>query len=380
MSYPGSATLPGLPYRELALVALVAATTTFLSAGVIRETLGKWFKPHQPRERDMHTSPTPRFGGIAIWLAITLATGLAMAMPALKSNFDYSNSLPCMLIAATTMALTGAIDDAIGLSSLVKLVAQIFTGLILALGGITWDVIYLPGGIYTIDPMFSGFLTIVVTVALVNAANLIDGLDGLLAGISIIAGIGLGTLALVHVNNSYGLTSFYPPAIIAALLVGACLGFLPHNFYPARMFLGDAGSMQLGVLLAALSIQLGGQTGPAVYAGEQNVVVILAPLLVILSVVLVPVLDMALAIIRRIRSGAGLFSADKLHIHHRIVSYGVSHRDAVIFIYLWCMAVTAPALTLTIFPDPVVALATILFGALIVSIAAVLIWRKKGLP
>lgn len=377
MTGPGGASLPGLPYRELALVALTASVIAFLATGVVREIIGKWISPPPPRERDMHSTPIPRVGGIAIWISILAGLCMAASMPALKNSFIYSEALTFTLLATTLIVVTGAIDDAVGLSASVKLVAQILSGLILVAGGVTWDAVYLPGRVYILDPNLSATLTVAVTVACINAANLIDGLDGLLAGIALISGAGLGILALVHIKNSHGLVSFYPAAILSALTVGACIGFLPHNFHPAKIFLGDAGSMQLGVLLASVTIQLSGQSGPAVYAGAQDAIVILAPFAVVFAVMLVPMADMVLAIARRARSRSGIFVADRLHIHHRIVSAGISHRNAVLCIYAFCTVLTALSLAVMIIPDATMAIAAICVVLLTVFALGVLVWRKS---
>ena len=212
-------------------------------------------------------------------------------------------------------------------------------------------------------------LTVLFTVVLVNAMNFVDGLDGLAAGIGMIGALAVGTFAISLILQYGNDPSYYSPALIAAVLGGACVGFLPHNFNPARIFMGDSGSMLIGVLLAAATTSASGKI-PVVVDSPRYYLASLAPLIVLAAVLFVPVLDLAMAVVRRTRAGMSPFSPDKMHLHHRLLEIGHSQRRAVLLIYLWAGVLAFGAVALTFITDAVVVLWTVGFGLLLAALAS----------
>jgi UDP-GlcNAc:undecaprenyl-phosphate GlcNAc-1-phosphate transferase len=214
-------------------------------------------------------------------------------------------------------------------------------------------VLYIPiGGVGTIvlDQVTSILLTLALTVSIVNAMNFVDGLDGLAAGLGLITALAICLFSMGLLRDHGGDVLFYPPAIISVVLAGACLGFLPHNFHPARIFMGDSGSMLIGLMLAAASTTAAGPISQNAY-GARDVFALLSPFLLVVAVMFVPMLDLLLAVIRRTRAGRSAFSPDKMHLHHRLLEIGHSHRRVVLLIYLW-VGIVAFGMASTIFVDP----------------------------
>ena len=221
--------------------------------------------------------------------------------------------------------------------------------------------------------MSSILLTLALTVAIVNAMNFVDGLDGLAAGLGLITASAICIFSIGLLRDHGGDVLFYPPAVISVVLAGACLGFLPHNFHPAKIFMGDSGSMLIGLMLAAASTTAAGPISQTAY-GARDVFALLSPFLLVVAVMFVPALDMLLAIVRRTRAGRSPFSPDKMHLHHRLLQIGHSHRRVVLLIYLW-VGIVAFGAASTIFFDPrytgAVMLAAILVAIVVTLIPAV---------
>jgi UDP-GlcNAc:undecaprenyl-phosphate GlcNAc-1-phosphate transferase len=189
---------------------------------------------------------------------------------------------------------------------------------------------------------------VLLVVTMVNAMNFVDGLDGLAAGIGLISASAMLAFSLNLLKLSGGDVNNYAPALIAATLAGACLGFLPHNFQPAKIFMGDSGSMLIGLMLAASSTSASGRVANN-GTGFTQTIALLAPLLVVAAVLFVPLLDLLLAVFRRTRKGLSPFHADKMHLHHRLLEIGHSQRRAVLLIYLWAAVLAFGAVALTLF-------------------------------
>jgi UDP-GlcNAc:undecaprenyl-phosphate GlcNAc-1-phosphate transferase len=343
----------GVPVRELTLVGLTAAAVTYFATGVVRVLATRLGALAYPRARDVHLSPTPRMGGLAMYLGVVVAVFLASQLPALTRGFVYSSGMPAVVIAGGLVMAIGLIDDRFGLDALTKFAGQITAASVLVTMGVAWSVLYIPfGGIGTIvlDQVSSILLTLALTVAVVNAMNFVDGLDGLAAGLGLITAMAICIFSVGLLRDHGGDVLFYPPAVISVVLAGACLGFLPHNFHPARIFMGDSGSMLIGLMLAAASTTAAGPISQSAY-GARDVFALLSPFLLVVAVVFVPALDMLLAIVRRTRAGRSPFSPDKMHLHHRLLQIGHSHRRAVLLIYLWVGLVALGAAS-TIFFDP----------------------------
>jgi len=343
----------GVPLRELALVGLTAAIITYLATGWVRVLATRWGALAYPRDRDVHSQPTPRMGGLAMYVGVVFAVLLASQLPALTRGFVYSSGLPAVVVAGGLIMVVGVIDDRWGLDALTKFAGQITAASVMVTMGVAWSVLYIPiGGVGTIvlDQVASIMLTLALTVAIVNAMNFVDGLDGLAAGLGLITASAICIFSVGLLRDHGGDVLFYPPAVISVVLAGACLGFLPHNFHKARIFMGDSGSMLIGLMLAAASTTAAGPISQTAY-GARDVFALLSPFLLVVAVMFVPALDMLLAIIRRTRAGLSPFSPDKMHLHHRLLEIGHSHRRVVLLIYVW-VGIVALGAASTIFFDP----------------------------
>ncbi|GAA4417191.1 MraY family glycosyltransferase [Actinokineospora soli] len=370
----------GLPVREYLLVALVTAVITFLSTGLVRVFAIRIGAVAYPRSRDVHVVPIPRMGGLAMYLGVCGGMLLAHQLPVLRRAFSFTLDPVAVLIGGGIIVLLGMLDDRFELDSLTKLAGQTTCAGILVLFGISWYVFWVPwggeeGSVLVLDQNQGGMLTILLAVTLVNAMNFVDGLDGLAAGIGMIAAAATLAFSLHLLSQSGGDVNNYPPALIAATLAGACLGFLPHNFQPARIFMGDTGSMLIGLMLAAASTSASGRANPSLW-GATETVAVLSPLLIVAAVLFVPILDLLMAIVRRTRRGESPFSPDKMHLHHRLLAFGHSQRRAVLLIYLWVGVIAFGAVAVTMFDPLGVTLG--LAGAVVVAAAVSFLPSVRG--
>ncbi|MFC7449509.1 glycosyltransferase family 4 protein [Rhodococcus daqingensis] len=327
----------GVPIRELLLVLFTAAVITFLATGAVRLLALKFGAVAIPRDRDVHVEPTPRLGGVGMYVGFVAALLFAQQLPALARGFDYNTKdIPAALVAGGVIVLVGIIDDRWGLDALTKFVGQVTAAGVLVVMGVSWFVLYLPfnGTTLVLDQLQSGLVTVLIAVVMINAMNFVDGLDGLAAGLGLIAALAICVFSVGLLHEQGGDVSAYPPAMLAAALAGACLGFLPHNFQPARIFMGDSGSMLIGLMLAAISTSASGRIPLSAY-GTKDILGLLSPLLLVGAVMFIPILDLLLAVVRRTRAGRSPFSPDKMHLHHRLLQIGHSHRRVVLLIYLW---------------------------------------------
>ncbi len=384
----------GVPLRELALVGLAAAVITSFATGPVRVLAIRIGAVAVPRDRDEHVTPVPRMGGLAMYLGVVAGVFLASELPALTRGFVYSTGMPAVLVAGGVIMLIGLIDDRWGLDALTKFAGQITAASVLVTMGVAWSVLYIPiGGVGTLvlDQTASILLTLALTVSIVNAMNFVDGLDGLAAGLGLITALAICAFSVGLLRDHGGDVLFYPPAVISVVLAGACLGFLPHNFHRAKIFMGDSGSMLIGLMLAAASTTAAGPISQNAY-GARDVFALLSPFLLVVAVMAVPALDMLLAIVRRTRAGRSPFSPDKMHLHHRLLQIGHSHRKVVLLIYLW-VGIIAFGAASTIFVPPRYT-GAVMLAAIVVAVVVTLVpllrrggdddeqpydWRTQGL-
>jgi UDP-GlcNAc:undecaprenyl-phosphate GlcNAc-1-phosphate transferase len=351
--------------REYVVVLLTAAVVTFLATPVVRVAAIRMRMMAAVRDRDVHVIPTPRGGGVAMYLGVVAAVLVAARLPALQRTFDDSQTVG-VLIAGGLICLLGVLDDRFSLDALTKLTGQIAAAGVMVLLGVQLLYLFLPVadiGTLILGPSVGVPATILLTVLTVNALNFIDGLDGLAAGVSAIA-----ALAFFAYSYHLGLVGYddvaSAPALITAVLAGACLGFLPHNFSPARIFMGDSGSMMVGLMLSAAAVSATGQADPQTFDSAASLLPLALPLLVPIAVLFIPVADLVMAVIRRTRRGQSPFSPDKMHLHHRLLSIGHSHRRAVLIMYFWAALLSFGAVALSITGGTVEVLVVI--GALLV--------------
>lgn len=368
----------GLPIREYVLVGLTTAALTFLLTGLVRRFAGKVGAIAKPRARDVHAVPIPRMGGLAMYLSVVAGMGLAHQLPVLRRAFEYSLDPLGVLIGGGVIVVLGALDDRFELDSWTKLAGQVMCAGVLVLFGVQWNSFWVPWGgqggslgtVLVLDKNQGGLLAVLLVVALVNAMNFVDGLDGLAGGLGLISAVATCTFSLGLLASSGGDVTTYPPALIAATLAGACLGFLPHNFQPAKIFMGDSGSMMIGLMLAAASTSASGRIDYRM-VDATDTLALLSPLLVLAAVLFVPMLDLLLAVIRRTRRRESWSAPDKMHLHHRLLEIGHSQRRAVLLIYLWAGVLAFGAVSVTLFDTRVVfwtVLAGLLFAAIVSAV------------
>jgi UDP-GlcNAc:undecaprenyl-phosphate GlcNAc-1-phosphate transferase len=375
-----------LPIREFLLAGLTATVVTFLLVGPVRLLALRLGAVAWPRKRDVHVTPIPRWGGLAMLGGVLAGVGMAYQLPALRLAFDNNASeVIGVLGAALLLAAVGALDDRYDLDALTKFAGQTTAAGILVIFGVQWTVFFVPwggadsgesGSLLVLGQEQGVLLTVLLTVALVNAMNFVDGLDGLAAGVGMIAAAAVGLFAIGLVGRVGNDPSVYSPALIAAVLAGACLGFLPHNFNPARIFMGDSGSMLIGLLLAAATTSASGKIS-IIGADAKDVLALFAPLIVLAAVVFVPLLDLLMAVVRRTRKGLSPFSPDKMHLHHRLLEIGHSQRRAVLLIYLWAGVLAFGAVALALIDDPFIVLWAVGIG-LVVAVLASAIPRVRA--
>ena len=378
----------GLPIREYLMVTVVAAAVTFILTGPVRSLAIRIGAVAWPRSRDVHVKPTPRLGGLAMLGGVLAGLLVAFQLPALRLAFSQASvfNLPEVVgvaIAAALLTAVGGLDDRFELDALTKLAGQTTAAGVLVLFGVQWAVFWVPwgggltsaGSALVLSQIQGMLLTVLLTVALVNGMNFVDGLDGLAAGIGCVAATATCLFSLGLLYKAGNDPSAYSPALVAALLAGACFGFLPHNFNPARIFMGDSGSMLIGIMLAAATTMASGRI-PFASTDGRDVVGLMAPLVVLAAVVFVPLLDLLMAVVRRTRAGNSPFSPDKMHLHHRLLEIGHSQRRAVLLIYLWAAVLAFGAVALAVTDDTGTVLWGVGFG-LVLAVLATAVPRRS---
>lgn len=334
--------------RTYLVLLLLSALTTHLLVPLVRRLAVRWHVVAAVRERDVHVTPTPRLGGLAMLAGMCAAVLVASRLDLTAKVFTVGQTGRGLLIGAVLVAVLGAIDDRFSLDAATKIVGQVLIAAVVAASGV--QLLWLPvGGIVVLDPATSIGLTVLVIVLMMNAVNFIDGLDGLAAGISLIAGVAFFTYAYL-LSVQMGSTRATLPALVASLLIGCSGGFLIHNFSRARVFMGDTGSMLLGLLMATAAVTLTGYVDPGALDGRAMLVPALLPLLLPLAVIAVPLADLVLAVSRRTLAGRDPFAPDKQHLHHRLLDLGHSHRRAVLLMYAWTALISFTVVALAFAP------------------------------
>lgn len=333
--------------REYLLVLVTAAAVTYVVTPHARALAIRWGALAEVRDRDVHSYPIPRWGGLAMAAGLVASLVLASQLGFVGQVFESGREHWALLSGAAVILVLGLIDDRIGLDAPTKFAGQILAAGLMAVQGI--QLLWLPvGGVLVLDPLTSVGLTVLVVVVTINAVNFIDGLDGLAAGVVGIGALGFLTYAYL-LSVEYGFTRATIPALFAAALAGMCLGFLPHNVFPARLFMGDTGSMLIGLMLAAAAVTLTGTIDPSVLTGGELVPAFI-PLLLPVAVMFLPLLDLGLAIVRRTRAGRDPFSPDKQHLHHRIMELGHSQARAVLLMWGWTAVIAFTAVAAALVP------------------------------
>jgi len=326
--------------RAYLFVMVVAASVTYLTTPLVRRIARRIGAITPVRDRDVHTVPIPRMGGVAMLCGFAVSMVMAWQLHFLQPVFQGPNGSPWgVLLGATAVCALGVADDLWQLDAVTKLAGQAIAAGLMAWKGVQFVAVPL-AGLTLLSPGGLVVLSILAVIVTINAVNFVDGLDGLAAGIVAIAGSAffvysyqIARRASAH-DDSYASLA----TLITAGLVGCCLGFLPHNFNPARIFMGDSGSMLIGLLLAAPTIALTGQVDPTVVSGLK-IAPAFFPIVLPLAVLALPFIDLLLAVIRRTRAGQAPWHPDKSHLHHRMLRLGHSHAHAVLIMYMWTATV-----------------------------------------
>ena len=334
--------------KQYLLTAVITAAITFALTWAVWKLSLRFKLYPEIRERDVHKTPTPRLGGVAIFLGIAIAMGVSAANPFFATIWIPPQTMWSILAAALLIAVIGVVDDLWDLDWMIKLGAQFLAAAIITIGG-GLQILSLPFGDLIV---FSSWLSITITmfaiVIVMNAVNFIDGLDGLVAGVCLIANGVFFAYSYILTRDTGASSYFNLASFLAAVLIGACIGFLPFNWSPAKLFMGDSGALVLGLLMATSAIAVTGQLEPSALdlerLGRSQLLGAFIPILLPLLVVLLPLLDFGLAVLRRMNAGKSPFSPDRKHLHHRMLDLGHRDRDAVLIFYAWTAIISIAVL------------------------------------
>ncbi|MDR7082976.1 UDP-GlcNAc:undecaprenyl-phosphate GlcNAc-1-phosphate transferase [Arthrobacter ginsengisoli] len=306
------------------------------------------------RSRDMHSTPVSRLGGLGIFAGFAVALLIASQSFFVKDIFRNNDAPWGILAGAAVIVAVGVADDLLDLRWWIKLIGQSAAALVVAVWGVRMTIIPFIPEPYVIDSdAVSIALTAGLIVTTMNAFNFIDGLDGLAAGVAIIGGTAFFLTAYWVHRTAILLDRSDLATLLTAVLVGACIGFLPHNWFPAKIFMGDSGAMLIGLIMASAGIVSTGQITSGLYDRANGIPTII-PILLPFAVLFLPLLDLGLAVVRRTALGRSPWSADRGHLHHKLLDIGYSHRSAVILMYLWTCVLAFGGLALAVFQWQVV--------------------------
>lgn len=374
-----------------ALIAAATAVITFVLSLIVYKLALRYKLYPGIRERDVHTRPTPRLGGVAMFGGVVAAFGLAYLIsrvtPFFEQTFNPPGSILAILGASLLIVVIGIADDIWDLDWMIKLAGQFMAAGLIAWLGV--QIYSLPiGGLTVGSSWMSAALAVFAIVLVMNAVNFIDGLDGLVAGVALIAnGVFLvyGYLLVRDLGQS---TYFNLSLLISAVLVGACAGFLPLNWHPAKMFMGDAGALLVGLLMATSAVAITGQIDPSALnadptggggVGRSQLLGAFIPIILPFAILVVPLLDFALAVFRRLRAGKSPFSADRMHLHHRLLDMGHTHLHAVLIFYAWTAVIALSCLFFFVFQPYWFALGFLLFGVVVCTVVTLApLGRRKA--
>jgi UDP-GlcNAc:undecaprenyl-phosphate GlcNAc-1-phosphate transferase len=323
------------------IVFAVAAAVTYAATPLVRRIAVRVGAVVYPDERRVHTAPLPTIGGSAMFVAFLAAMGVAALLPGFRPVFRGSTEPFGVMLAAAIIFGVGFLDDLREVSAPAKVAGQVLAACALGLAGVTMFYFRVPFADFIVLSPDLGFLvTVLWVVGMANAVNLIDGLDGLAAGVVAIAA-GAFFLYADRLSGAGLLAPDNIGPLIATIACGVCVGFLPHNFHPSKIIMGDAGAMLLGLLMASSTIVVGGRTADQ-FSGQTYF--FFAPLIIPFFILGVPMLDTSFAIVRRAMRRASLSQADKEHLHHRLMRLGHGQRRSVVILWAWTFVLSAVVL------------------------------------
>ena len=325
------------------VVAAVAAIFTAVASIAVLKLSRRYGLVPEVRARDVHSTPTPRLGGVAMYIGILLSVIAATTLPDFAGVFAATTQTWALLGACTLIAVVGVLDDLLDLDWMIKLAAQLAAAGLLAWQGV--QIVSLPFGDTLVvgSPAVNFALTVFLMTLVMNAVNFVDGLDGLVAGVAIIANTAFFVYTQLLTARMGHDSSITFAALIAAIVVGVAVGFLPFNWHRARMFMGDSGALLVGLLMAVSTVSVTGQLNPGAL-DQKLVLASYIPIILPMAVLAVPLADFTLAVLRRLRAGKSPFEADRLHLHHRLLDMGHSPVQAVCIFYLWTAMISLACL------------------------------------
>ena len=365
-------------FGSFLLIGAVAALVTFATTPLVGMLARRQGWVYLPNDRTVHQSPLPDVGGLAMYIGLLAAMLVAWSLDAFDLLFSRNSEPIGVLVAATIIYVVGFIDDVRGLSPPAKVAGTVLAGLALVQFGVVMYAFRLPffDGPILLAQEWRPLVTVLWLLGMTQAINFIDGLDGLAAGIVAI-GAGAFFLYSQKLIDSDVLDVRNIGPLMAIIAVGVCVGFLPHNFNPARIMMGDGGALLLGLLLAVATSVVGGRADSFNQEFIGQTYFFLAPLAIPLLILGVPIFDLAFAIFRRAASRRSLSTADKGHLHHRLMELGHGHRRSVVILWTWTLLLSAFVLYPTLsgrnpayLPFGIIALAIVLFTVLHPSVRA----------
>lgn len=350
--------------RVYLLIAAIAGGATYLFTPLVRHLAIRFGAVGKVRARDVHTMPTPRMGGVAMMLGFLVSMCIASQLPLTRALFVNSLQPEVIALGAVGVCLLGVLDDRWDLDWMLKLAGQLIIAVFVSWGGL--EVVSLPfGSLIAASPSVSMAITAILIVASINAVNFVDGLDGLSSGIVAIGGIAFAIYSYIIARNSPSYASL--ATMIDVALVGICVGFLLHNWHPAKLFMGDSGSMLLGYLVTCASIVMTGRLDPSTIHASIYLPVFM-PILLPILVLFLPVLDMCLAIVRRLAKGQSPMHPDRMHLHHRMLRIGHSVQGAVLILWGWAALIAFGSLSILVLP---IHLAAVVFAVAAIALTVI---------
>lgn len=334
--------------RVYIFVAFVALVATFLLMPLVRHLAIQAGAVGRIRARDIHTVPTPRMGGVGMLLGFAVALCFAQSIPWIRSVFPRSDDQAWVILAGAAMICAlGVCDDIWDLDWMLKMSGQILIAVFVSWKGV--QIVSLPWGtmLITASPSLSMAATAFLIVASINAVNFVDGLDGLASGIVAIGGLAFAIYSYILSRSQPNFTSM--ATLLDVVLVGVCIGFLLHNWNSAKLFMGDSGSMFLGYLVTCASVVLTGRFDPSTMHSGAAMPAFM-PILLPILVLFIPLLDMCMAIIRRVSHGQSPMHPDRLHLHHRMIRIGHTIRGAVLVMWAWAFLIAFASIMTLFFP------------------------------
>jgi UDP-GlcNAc:undecaprenyl-phosphate GlcNAc-1-phosphate transferase len=332
------------PDTDFLIIGAVAALVTFLATFVVRRLAVRFAFVVLPDARRVHEKPTPTVGGAAMFVGFLAAMAVASQIPRFSQVFRGNSEPLGLVLGAAVIFAVGLHDDLREMSPPAKMSGQVLAGTVLYLFGVTMFYVRLPlvGTTLLLSPQLAPVFTVLWVVGIANAVNFIDGLDGLATGIIAIASISFFLYSHELLAGTGPLVNSGP--VVAVIIFGICIGFLPHNFHPARIFMGDAGAMLLGLLMAGSTMSVVGQTSQTT---SGRTFFTFAPIVIPFFILGIPLVDTAFAVIRRARRGINPAVADKNHLHHRLMRLGHGQRRSVLILWAW----TALLSSLVLYPS-----------------------------